>query len=328
MKKVHEGSFRVLTKWLQWIQAALVEQGVPHKPGDSGPVDMIDKAIGALYRNLKREPLSTNVPVSTHFQVNQTWIDLALRDLYQFNSMGDEYICSTVEAVIKCSGIKQAIDQYEEALFYRGEHNFGWELISRLGRKLHIDWDATDPCQVTVEEKRLLSEFQSRCASDSTINSVVFGNSVPLPMHHPGWWSLMQHYDEANGTRMIDVTSSLFCALFFACVNWDGTVDSSIDGKLYMFPYQPGRGEILSPKRFREHLIDDEDEDEKQYTIDDYFNVEAHPNTPRFRVSPARNDRALSQDGFFVWQSFFDRPLKTYQIFPFRIHREYKHSIL
>src|SRR4030067_648001 len=40
-----------------------------------------------------------------------------------------------------------------------------------------------------------------------------------------------------------------------------------------------------------------------------------------------RNDRALAQDGYFVWQPIFTSPLKTYQIFPFRVFRGAKREI-
>ena len=305
---------------------ALHKQGSPYAPGDGGSIDKLMKAISALH-DLKIEPPSINVPASSQFQVGQQWIDNALEEVFQFNAMGDEYICSTTEAVLKCSGIKKLFDGYATPLFFRGEHVFGWELKSRLGRNIAVDWTIEDPCNATSEERRLLSEFQKRCNQDSDLRATVFGDGgVLLDLDHSGWWSLMQHYDETNGTRMIDVTSSLYCALFFACANWDGAVDDGVDGKLYMFPYQPGRGETAVPDRHRGELIGSEDE--RQLHVDDYFKVEKHLDTPRFRVSPARNDRALSQDGYFVWQPHFDQPLQTFQIFPFRIHRDFKNSIV
>lgn len=326
MTKIYEGNFRVFLKLFERMQRALSEQGLPYKSGDGGSIDKTMKAISALY-DLKREPSSTNVPASPHFQVNHQWIDAALEELYNFNDMGDEYICSTVEAVIKCNGIKKLIDGYSTPLYFRGEHNFGWDLKSRVGRKLEIDWSSTDPYNVTSEEKRLLREFQGRCENDKVMRTTVFGSTgALLPIDHPGWWSLMQHYDDNYGTRMIDVTTSLYCALFFASADWDGTVDSSVDGKLYMFPHPPGRGETDFPDRHRGQLIGYEDE--RQHTVDDYFRVENNLEFPRLRVSPARNDRALSQDGYFVWQPYFDKPLYTFQIFPFRIHRDFKLSIL
>jgi len=326
MTKVYEGNRRILIKWIERMYLALHEQGSPYTPGDGGSIDKLMQAIGALH-NLKIEPPSGNVPVSPQFQVGQHWIDNALEEIFNFNAMGDEYICSTAEAVLKCNGIKKLFDRYETPLFFRGEHVFGWELKSRAGRKLTVDWDLEDPHNVTSEEKKLLAEFQDRCSHDSVLRATVFGDGGNnLDSDHSGWWSLMQHYDETYGTRMIDVTSSLYCALFFACVNWDGTIDEGVDGKLYMFPYQPGRGETDSPERHRGELIGAEDARNRK--VDEYFKVEKHLEVPRFRVSPARNDRALSQDGYFVWQPYFDKPLYTLQLFPFRIHRDFKTSIV
>lgn len=103
-------------------------------------------------------------------------------------------------------------------------------------------------------------------------------------------------------------------------------MDSKVDGKLYMFPYQPGRGETDKPERIRGHLVSPEDE--RQHSAADYFKVEGSLDIPRFKMSTARNDRALSQDGYFVWQPYFDNPLYTFQIFPFRVHRDYKESMI
>jgi hypothetical protein len=131
MTRVYEGNFRILIKWIERMYRALHEQGSAYKPGDGGSIDKIMKAISALH-DLKREPPSKNVPVSPHFQVNHQWIDAALDELFNFNAMGDEYICSTGEAVLKCNGIKKLFDQYSTPFFFRGEHIFGWELKSRL----------------------------------------------------------------------------------------------------------------------------------------------------------------------------------------------------
>lgn len=305
---------------------SLHEQGSPYTPGDGGAIDKLMNAVGALH-NLKIEPPSLNVPVSRQFQVNQQWIDSALEEIFNFNAMGDEYICSTVEAVLKCNGIKRLFDGYATPFFFRGEHVFGWELKSRIGRRLAVDWSIEDPHNVTSAEKKCLAEFQDRCKRDNVLRASVFGDRGDLlDSDHSGWWSLMQHYDETYGTRMIDVTASLYCALFFASANWDGTVDENVDGKLYMFPYQPGRGETDSPERHKGSLIGAEDA--RNRSVNEYFKVEKHLEMPRFRVSPARNDRALSQDGYFVWQPYFDRPLHTFQLFPFRVHRDFKLSIV
>lgn len=326
MTTIYDGNRRILIKWIEMAYQELHKQGSSYTPGDGGSIDKLMKAIGALH-DLKIEPTSINVPASSQFQVGSKWIDSALEEVFQFNAMGDEYICSITEAVLKCNGIKKLFDGYSTPLFFRGEHVFGWELKSRLGRNLAVDWSIEDPYSATSEERRLLSEFQNRCKQDSDLRATVFGDGgVLLHSDHSGWWSLMQHYDELHGTRMIDLTTSLYCALFFASADWDGTVDCSVDGKLYMFPYQPGRGESDSPERHWGELIGSEDERNRK--VNEYYKVEKHLEMPRFRVSPTRNDRALSQDGYFVWQPYFDKPLQTFQLFPFRIHRDFKKSII
>jgi len=324
--KVYEGNRRILIKWIERMQLTLHEQGSTYTHGDGGAIDKLMQAISALH-DIRVEPHSSNLPVSAQFQVAQPWIDSSLEGIFNFNAMGDEYICSTAEAVLKCNGIKKLVDGYETPLFFRGEHVFGWELKSRIGRKLDVDWSIEDPHNVTSKEKKFLTEFQDRCKQDCVLRATVFGDGGDLlDPEHPGWWSLMQHYDETHGTRMIDITTSLYCALFFASANWDGAVDESVDGKLYMFPDQPGRGVTDNPERRRGELIGSEDG--RNHKADDYFRVEQHLKIPRFRVSPARNDRALSQDGYFVWQPYFDQPLYTFQLFPFRIHRDFKKSIV
>jgi hypothetical protein len=237
MTKIYEGNRRVLIKWIERMQHVLKKQGALYSIGNGGSIDKLMQAINALH-DIKIDPSSSNVPVSPQFQVGQQWLDSALDEIFNFNAMGAEYICSTVEAVLKCNGIKKLYDKYETPMYFRGEHVFGWELKSRIGRILSVDWSTEDPLNVTAEEMRLLAEFQDRCKSDSTLRDSVIGEASEfLDSSHSGWWSLMQHYDEISGTRMIDVTTSLYCALYFASANWDGTIDESVDGKLYMFPY-------------------------------------------------------------------------------------------
>lgn len=127
---------------------------------------------------------------------------------------------------------------------------------------------------------------------------------------------------------MLDVTTSIFCALYFACADWDGAVDESVDGKLYMFPYQPGRGDTPTPDRFRGMGAITGPEDQMQTSLEEYFTVEGSLDFPRFRTAIYRNDRALAQDGYFVWQPMFTSPLKTTQIFPFRVYRNAKREII
>jgi FRG domain len=325
MKEIYESNWQFTLKWLEDAARILHSNGVAYKTGDNGPIDKIYKAITEL-NHIEKIPASENIPKSNHFQVGKQWIDFAYNELLEFNARGDEYICSTTEALIKCNSIKRLFDGFKTPLYFRGEHNFGWELIPRLGRQQNFDWTKEDPNKVTKLELELVKKFQDSVKTDKKLSEKIFGLSPILDDNNPGWWSIMQHYDDLNGTRMLDVTSSIFCSLYFACANWDGTIDNSVDGKLYMFPYALGRGETETPERIRGQLVGAEDE--LQNNITDYFSIEKHIEIPRFRKSPIRNDRVISQDGLFVWQAKFNEPLSTFQIFPFRVHRDFKKSII
>lgn len=321
-EKFSDETVSILTKWLRMAELEL------NKNKTLGWED-IGKAISAIHRLQKIEK-TENIPPSEHFQVTEQWTDLMLDDLFSFNKMGAEYICSITEATIKVNGLKKKLSHTSNyPMFFRGEHIFGWDLISRLGRKYQMNWDEVDSKTVTPLELELLEKFQSKVKSDEILKKRIFGDSPIISDDDVGWWSIMQHYDEENGTRMIDVSSSLYSALYFACVDWDGSIDIENDGKLYMFPTPLGRTETNTPDMFKEQVIGSEDKIETM--VETYFDVKSSFDVPRFRVSPVMNNRALSQDGYFVWQSYFDKKINTDYLgnhFPFRVHRDYKKSII
>ena len=325
MNELYSSSVKINIQWIQKVNEILFKSGMKYQQGDGGDIDTLMKAISIINR-VSSIPPSKNIPESPHFQVSEKWMNLICDELFNFNSRGDEYICSTSEALIKTNGLKRLLDKFSEPMFFRGEHKFGWDLISRLGRKINIDWANTDSTKVTKQELELVETFQQKVKDDDGLKNKIFGDSRILDNNDSGWWSIMQHYDEEYGTRMIDVTSSLFCALYFACVDWDGNIDDSYDGKLYFFQYQLGRGETNNPDLIDGIMVGSEDL--TQNNLYDYFNVSTSNEIPRFRISPIRNDRALSQDGYFTWQPFFDKPLRLFQHFSFRIHRDFKTSIL
>jgi hypothetical protein len=70
-------------------------------------------------------------------------------------------------------------------------------------------------------------------------------------------------------------------------------------------------------------------EDQRQDGWRDYFTIEDGHNVPRFRISQMPNDRVVSQDGYFIWQPDFTKPVAPRgQNYSFRIHREAKKDIL
>lgn len=326
MAEKYESNIKLLTKWLENIAGYLFEKGHMYVVDDGGSIDKLYKAMGVISQFVKISP-SENIPISDHFQINSNWMPLIEKEFYNFNNMGDEYICSISEATIKILALKRAVDNdFESPMFFRGEHNFGWELISRLGRSQSFDWEKFDVKKTTEMELKFLKKFIDKVKNDDTLKEQIFGVGAVLSDNDPGWWSIMQHYDEENGTRLIDITSSLYSALYFSCVDWDGTIDSSVDGKLYMFPYPPGRGETYTPDRWKNQIIGPDDQIER--TLENYFDIQGSEDIPRVRISPIINHRVLSQDGYFIWQPYFDQPLKTFQIFTFRIHRDFKAKIV
>jgi len=324
MSNFSEESTNILIQWLRKVEIEIFEQ---NKAGYEERGRDVGKAIGAIY-DLDKKKSSENVPASKDFQVDRQWTDTILNELFSFNEMGAEYICSITEATIKTNGLKKLLTHTDSSpMFFRGEHIFGWELISRLGRRYSLSKDDVDNNKVTQLELELLREFQSTVKSDKKLRIKIFANSPIISDSDVGWWSIMQHYDKEYGTRMIDISSSLYSALYFACANWDGTVDEANDGKLYMFPYPPGRTETNTPDMFKDQVVGSEDKIET--TVETYFNVKSSFDIPRFRISPVMNNRALSQDGYFVWQRDYDKPLKLMgNHFPFRVHRDYKKSII
>lgn len=319
----------ILVRWLNRFDILAHE----HYRATGRSASDIHDAIGKAISSLCSTPLDSppeHVPPTTEdirdFHVGDSWLPIVEEELFRFNQYGTGYIASCSEALMKCHGIKRAIDQFGNTMFFRGEHQFGWALLPRFARnRKHTIEDCS---KVTPQELDAVRRFQKGILEDPTKLKAIFGDGPTLEIEDAGWWHLMQHYDDVDATRMIDVTTSIFCALYFACADWDGTVDESIDGKLYMFPYQPGRGDTPTPQRFRETGPIISGEDETQSTLEDYFSIEGSLEYPRFRAAIYRNDRALAQDGYFVWQPMFTSPLKTYQIFPFRIFRGAKREII
>jgi hypothetical protein len=188
MDKLYKGNLKILIDQLERINQILYDKDPSQRPKNGREYDKIDQAIAAL-STIKQEPFSENIPLSTHYQIHPSFLKISLNELYDFNAMGYEYICSVVEAVIKCNGVKNVLDGYATPLYFRGEHKFGWDLKPRLGRKLAIDWSKTDHTKVTDQEKYFLKEFQNRCVIDLELKNKIFGNRNDIiDKNHVGWW--------------------------------------------------------------------------------------------------------------------------------------------
>lgn len=256
------------------------------------------------------------------------WLDLALSELDMFNKHGSQYITSCSEALLKVHGVMNqwhADPKSRKQIYSRGEHRYGHKLIPRLGRQKFATLDEPS-CGATEIELQLLADFQARVRGDTRFTQEIFGGNELLPTNDPSWWAIMRHYDQSYGTRMLDLTSGIFCALFFACAGWTGDVDENKDGRLYVFPQLSARGETPTPTMIQGHINDTNDR--QMNSAASYFTIETSIDTARFRKSRFRNERELAQDGFFVWQSSFWNEMQLGQIFDIRIARDSKVRIL
>ena len=299
---------QVLIPLMQKAEIALHEIGEDHTT--------IGNARGALMHYSATHALPPEPELPPDVTILQgNWLKLALREVENLNAEGNNAICSLTEAHWKVHGIMnwwQAGNRQE--FFFRGEHNSDWNLIASASRNGIIP-DPDCPLTVTQEELDALNVFQQDVQAGPDLFASLFPDGQLLPLDSSDWWALMQHY--RGGTRLLDLTSSIFCALYFACADWNGNIDLNNDGALYLFPNQNWRRAVPDPDIIRGQNVGPTDLLQK--TAESYFDVENHPDTVRFRKSIHRNDRLLAQDGFFLWQPIFNQALEIGQIFKFRI---------
>jgi hypothetical protein len=136
------------------------------------------------------------------------------------------------------------------------------------------------------EELESLADFRRRWDSLEDVEDV--DREKQLPDNHPEWWFRMQHYDTGDGTRLLDVTTSLTAALLFACVDWKtGLVDEATDGIVYLW----AEGNIGN--------LDDFLLCQMPSTADGLFSE--YPDAPVYILNPPHNERSKAQSGAFLW---------------------------
>lgn len=285
--------------------------------------------LGALHKisHTGKAPLQP-IPAGSTGNYVDNWLNLAIKELNDFNKHGSHYVTSCSEALLKVHGVTNiwhGNPANRKRIYFRGEHHYGYPLVSRLGRNKSAAQSNT-PTGATNFELQLLSNFQAQVLRDDALRSDVFGAQEPLNKDHPDWWAIMQHFDQSFGTRMLDVTSSIFCALYFACAGWNGDVDVDKDGCLYVFPQLSVRGATPNPNMINGKLNDTNDR--QMNSAQSYFTIEGSLETARFRKTSHRNDREVAQDGYFVWQPKFWEPMQLGQSFTIRVARDSKMDIL
>lgn len=227
---------------------------------------------------------------------NENWAQFARHEL--IGMIGREDICSVTDAFLKTKSLLRALQTPGTAgqmhFMFRGQRNIGWTLLPRKGRALR-DAGWTPPEQhlcerkltrILPEELESLDEFRSQWKMLDSLEEE--DQQKQLPQDHPEWWFRMQHYDTGDGTRLLDVTTSLVAALLFACVDWSsGIVDDTTDGVIYLW----AEGQMGNVDDFLLKPIPE--------TAEGLFSQ--HPDAPRFILDPPHNERSKAQSGAFLW---------------------------
>lgn len=236
-------------------------------------------------------------------------------------------ITSVADATVKTTAylktIAGSMGHVEKRFLFRGQSNIDYELIPRLGRLLRDDIEKgkinepDNPLTITDIENQNLNEFQINWdkIDRDEIDQIIYEDN---DANDYSWWVLMQHYADGygDGTRLLDVTSSLLFALLFACVKWDtGLVDDgddANDGVIYFFV----EGMNCRYVDYSSTVCPDAD---KAFDTDSDISY--------MIFNPPHNERSKAQSGGFIWWPKFWSPLK--EGLPYlRIPKEHKRDIV
>lgn len=261
--------------------------------------------------------------------VDEQWYGLVISDLVDtWGSAGFGSVTSVGEALSIAHALAVRIAAGETAfrVFYRGETNFGWPLRSRAER--HLMGELVTGEGLSDRELQETRRFQRDVLDDPKMCEEVFEGGEPPGLDDAEWLAIMQHYDESFGTRMLDLTSSVFAGLHFACIGWDGTIDEDADGLLYVF---------LGTRswRFYSHprtgppgwAFEDEITEPIPDVLEEAFSGWGYPQIPRLYEFPLRNPRLVAQDGVFLIPGQAGKEQQHGEHFKLRVPGEAKRRI-
>jgi len=236
-------------------------------------------------------------------------------------------ISSLTDAVVISNALISLEDRLpDHQVFFRGEHKIGYPLLSSIGRtQTENTFSNEEYSNITKVELNAIKQFQDDCLSGVIELKEEDKEKVKnLDKNSSMWLILMQHYDNnGNGTRLLDITPSIFIALYFACVKWDGSIDEEEDGILY----------LLDPRWLRvRHIRAYSDktmpwEEIESITIDDFFEITDDTlDVSRVLSTNQKNERLKAQNGHFIWHPKFNLPLEQ-GLFYMRVNKEAKKII-
>lgn len=254
---------------------------------------------------------------SAHVAIDTGWRRIPMEYLAQnFGRYGVDSISGVAEAALYTNAIAAMFGT--DKLYFRGEQYFGHPLLSRAERNLTPD-EGKEP-GLTNRELDELKRFQIEIRNDADLAAEIGGWDGLPQDDNPRWLPIMQHYDERFGTRLLDLSTSIFTGLYFACIGWDGTIDSTNDGVLYVFLHGNGglavRGYYYDEKP---EGYDEEMDEVAPSSVEDSFKDWKYPDVLRIYRPVLRNNRELAQDGLFLVKGCLSEDLNLGQGFKFRV---------
>lgn len=268
-------------------------------------------------------PLKLNTDETSYVNIEGGWRILALEELAkEFGRYGTDAISGLAELVLYTNALAKVFGTSN--LFYRGENYYGYKLTSRAER--YLDENEGQEAGITNREINELRRFQAEFKANLPYDFPTIGD---LPDDDdPRWLPIMQHYDEKFGTRLLDITSSPFAGLYFACVSWDGSIDDSKDGLIYAF--FPG-GNMPIRGRYYDYIPENYDEEMDELPIENVelcFRDWEAPEVLRLYQSSFLTPRELAQDGSFLVKGALTDKYGFGQGFKFRVPAEVKVNIV
>lgn len=216
------------------------------------------------------------------------WEQFFVEEMMGFAAGGSGTAGSIAEALMISNALARALGA--DSLFYRGEHRYGHRLLSRAERKLTDGERSNGISRREIDELR---RFQDDVRGDQGLIVEMFDGALP-DLEDPKWLTAMQHYDEGFGTRLIDLTRSIFAGLYFACLSWRGDIDEQSDGLLYIVM------DTGSWTPHSHHELRASPTAGKGESLDHAFEGWEAPEYVRLYDPPSANPRSLAQDGVFL----------------------------
>ena len=236
-----------------------------------------------------------------------------------FGRYGDDAISSIAELTLYTNALAHAFGS--SRIFYRGEEKYGYKLQSRAERYMNIESDLEPG--LTEREMKEIRRFQNQFRTN--ISQYNFREDIPND-DSPLWLPIMQHYDEGFGTRLLDISTSPFTGLYFACIGWSGDIDPSYDGIVYLFQsrgiFARGTYHDTRPEEF-----DEDYDDLPAASLSSLFKNWKFPEGLRVYQSSMHSPREIAQDGLFLVRGKILQEKEYGQGFKFRIPGDAKLSL-